>query len=147
METTYKSGRPIQILLVEDNIADASLVLKYLKGCSVPNQVTVVRDGEEALDFLKKRWLYADLKAAPRPDLILLDLKMPKISGLDVLRWIRLQPDLRVLRIIVFSSSNYPSDINSAHALRISAYLVKPGRLDEWVALVDALKTSWLGGS
>ena len=76
--------------------------------------------------------------------MLLLDLKMPKVTGLEVLRWLRSQPTLVHLPVIVFSSSSSPLDINAAHALRIQAYLVKPGRLDEWGRLIESLVEDWI---
>jgi len=106
----------------------------------------VVRDGREALAYLAGKDLYAKRADYPLPCLVLLDLKMPKMTGLDVLRWIRSQPALQGLRVIIYSSSRLPLDINAAHALRIDAYVVKPGTYDEWVAMVDNLNVYWLKG-
>jgi len=106
----------------------------------------VVRDGREALAYLAGKELYAKRADYPLPCLVLFDLKMPKMSGLDVLRWIRSQPAHLALRVIVFSSSKILVDVNTAHALRIDAYVVKPGPYDEWVAMVDNLNVYWLKG-
>jgi CheY-like chemotaxis protein len=138
---------PPPVLYVEDDENDVLLMRRAWTWVGVPNPLQVVRDGREALAYLAGEELYANRADYPLPCLVLLDLKMPRISGLDVLRWIRSQPAHLALRVIVFSSSKLPVDINAAHALRIAAYVVKPGPYDEWVAMVDALKTSWLGGS
>jgi CheY-like chemotaxis protein len=135
------------VLYVEDDPNDALFMRYAWRKASVPNLLEIVTDGEEAIRHLSGEGPYANRTRHPLPGLVLLDLKMPKATGLDVLRWIRSQPALLGLRVIIFSSSNYASDIIAAHALRIDAYLVKPGRLDEWIAMVDTLKTSWLGGS
>ena len=132
------------VLYVEDDPNDVLLMRHAWTKVSTPNPLQVVSDGEEALRYLSGEGRYANRIEHPIPVLVLLDLKMPKVSGLDVLRWIRSQPRLRVLPVIVFSSSNSPLDINAAHALRIQAYLVKPGRLDEWVGLVNSLVEDWL---
>jgi CheY-like chemotaxis protein len=105
----------------------------------------VVPDGQEAVSYLSGDGPYANRIDHPLPFLVLLDLKMPKMSGLDV-RWMRSQPAHLALRVIVFSSSKLPVDINAAHALRIDAYVVKPGPYDEWVAMVDNLNVYWLKG-
>ena len=134
-----------RILLAEDNANDVELTLTALRENKVLNEVVVVRDGAEALDYLYKREGYKHRSGA-NPVLVLLDLKMPKMTGLDVLRWIRSQPALQGLRVIIYSSSRLPLDINAAHALRIDAYVVKPGTYDEWVAMVDNLNVYWLKG-
>jgi CheY-like chemotaxis protein len=134
------------VLYVEDDPNDAFFMRLVRKKVGVQNPLEIVSDGEEAIRYLAGEGPYANRVRHPLPDLVLLDLKMPRVTGLDVLRWIRSQPALVHLPVIVFSSSNYPSDINSAHALRIDAYLVKPGRLDEWMELVNSLVKDWLPG-
>jgi len=132
------------VLYVEDDPNDAIFMRYVWKKIGVTALLQIVPDGEEAIRLLSGEGPYANRAGHPMPSLVFLDLKMPKVTGLDVLRWIRSQPTLVHLPVIVFSSSNSPSDINSAHALRIDAYLVKPGRLDEWVAMVETIADRWL---
>ena len=132
------------VLYVEDDDNDVLLMRQAWTWVGVQNPLQVVPDGQEAVNYLSGNGPYADRLKHPLPCLVLLDLKMPKMSGLDVLRWIRSQPALHGLRVVVFSSSKLPLDINAAHALRIDAYVVKPGSYDEWVAMVNNLKVYWL---
>jgi CheY-like chemotaxis protein len=134
------------VLYVEDDPNDVLLMRHAWTKVGIPNPLQVVSDGAEAVRYLSGEGRYANRVEYPIPVLVLLDLKMPRMTGLDVLRWIRSHPALRVLPVIVFSSSRQPKDINSAHTLRIDAYLVKPGRLDEWVATIDNLAKHWLRG-
>jgi CheY-like chemotaxis protein len=131
---------------VEDDDNDVLLMRRAWAKSEVQNPLRVVTDGREALAYLSGEEAYANRLDHPMPCLVLLDLKMPKMTGLDVLRWIRSRPVLQGLRVIVLSSSKQPPDINAAHALRIDAYLVKAGRFDEWLAMVDTLNVYWLKG-
>jgi CheY-like chemotaxis protein len=137
---------PPPVLYVEDDDNDVLLMRRAWAKADVQNPLQVVTDGQEALDYLSGNGQYATRGDHPMPCLVLLDLKMPKVTGLEVLRWIRSQPALVGLRVIVLSSSNYPADINAAHVLRIDSYLVKPGNFHEWVAMVDTLNVYWLKG-
>ena len=134
------------VLYVEDEHNDVLLMRRAWAKVGVANPLQAVIDGEEALRYLSGEGQYANRVDHPMPCLVLLDLKMPKMTGLDVLRWIRSQPALQGLRVIIYSSSRLPLDINAAHALRIDAYVVKPGTYDEWVAMVDNLNVYWLKG-
>ena len=138
---------PLPVLYVEDDDNDALLMRRAWTWVGVENPLQVVKDGEEAVRYLSGVEPYANRIDHPLPCLVLLDLKMPKITGLDVLTWIRSQSLLLGLRVIIFSASRQPVDINAAHALRIDAYIVKPGSYEEWVAMVDNLQAYWLKGS
>ena len=133
------------VLYVEDDPNDTRLMRYAWARVGVQNPLQIVPDGEEAVRYLSGRGRYADRTDHPMPTLMLMDLKLPKMSGFDVLKWLRSQAELQALRVIVLSSSRMPPDIGAAHALRINAYLVKPALFDEWVAMVDTLKESWLG--
>ena len=137
---------PQPVLYIEDDENDVLLMRRAWERVDVQNPLQVVSDGQEALDYLSGKPPYTNRYDHPMPCLVLLDLKMPKVSGLEVLRWIRSQPDLVGLRVVVFSSSKTPADINTAHALRIDAYLVKSSRFDELVSAVDTLNVYWLRG-
>ena len=135
---------PLPVLYVEDDDNDVLLMRRAWTWVGVENPLQVVSDGREALAYLAGEAPFANRVDHPLPCLVLLDLKMPRMSGLDVLRWIRSQPTTLATRVIVFSSSKLPVDINAAHALRIDAYVVKPATYDEWVAMVDNLNVYWL---
>ncbi len=135
------------VLYVEDDPNDMRLMRYAWARVGVQNPLQIVPDGEEAVRYLSGRGRYGNRTEHPMPMLMLMDLKLPKMSGFDVLKWLRSQPELQALRVIVLSSSRLPPDIGAAHALRINAYLVKPALFDEWVAMVDTLKESWLGSS
>ena len=137
---------PPPVLYVEDDDNDVLFMRRAWKKVDVQNPLKVVNDGAEAIAYLSGEGQYADRVEHPMPCLVLLDLKMPKVAGLDVLRWIRSQPEHQALRVIVFSSSKQPGDINAANRLRIDAYLVKPGPVNEWAAMVDNLNVYWLKG-
>jgi len=137
---------PPPVLYVEDDDNDVLLMRQAWVRVEVQNPLEVVSDGREAIACLSGEGRYANRVEHPMPCLVLLDLKMPKMTGLDVLRWIRSQPEHIALRVVVFSSSKQPKDINAAHSLRIDAYFVKPGTFNEWVAMVDNLNVYWLKG-
>ena len=134
------------VLYVEDEHNDVLLMRRAWAKVGVANPLQAVVDGEEALRYLSGEGQYANRVDHPMPCLVLLDLKLPKLLGLDVLKWIREQTALLGLRVIVLSSSKQPQDINAAHALGIDAYLVKPGTFDEWAAMVDKVNVYWLKG-
>jgi len=135
---------PPPVLYVEDDDNDILLMRRAWAWVGVENPLQVVTDGEKALRYLSGDGPYANRSDYPMPCLVLLDLKMPKITGLDVLRWIRSQPAPQNLRVIIYSASKLPLDINEAHTLGIEAYFVKPESYDEWVAMVDNLNVHWL---
>jgi CheY-like chemotaxis protein len=135
------------VLYVEDDPNDMRLMRYAWARVGVPNPLQIVRDGEEAVRYLSGKGRFADRMVCPMPCLMLMGLKLPKMSGFDVLKWLRTQPELETVQVIVLSSSRQPPDIGAARALRIDAYLVKPVLFDEWVAMVDTLKESWLNRS
>jgi two-component system, chemotaxis family, response regulator Rcp1 len=132
--------RPIQILLVEDNAADAHLTLTALRDARVSNEVHVVADGEEALAFLKHEGPHVD---APRPDLVFLDLSLPKVDGYQVLEAMKADPVLRRIPVVAISGSRREVDIARAYDAQISAYLIKPTGVDEYFAAIRSLKELW----
>jgi CheY-like chemotaxis protein len=134
------SHSPVEILLVDDNPGDIELTKVALCDAKIMNEVHVARDGEEALAFLRGQGEFAD---APRPDLVLLDLKMPKVDGFQVLAEMRAEPGLRSIPVIVMSSSNAEKDLVRAYDAQISAYLVKPSNFDEYFSAIRAVKELW----
>lgn len=132
------------ILLAEDDPNDVLLLERaFVKvGLTCPRQV--VRDGEEVIAYLSGRVPYEDRGRYPLPGLLLLDLKMPRKTGFEVLRWLRSQPGLRRLRAVVLTSSNQISDINQAYDLGANSYVVKPGRFEQLLEVVKSLEAHWL---
>jgi two-component system, chemotaxis family, response regulator Rcp1 len=132
---------PIDILLVEDNIGDARLLGEVLLATNKNVRLHVVTDGIEAMMFLRYQGRYVD---APRPNLILLDLNLPKMNGSEVLAWIKRNPHLRTIPVIVLTTSQVEADIESSYQLMASCYLAKPGELNEFEQLVKSLNDFWL---
>ena len=128
------------ILLAEDDVNDALLVERALSRADIHNPIMVVRDGQEALDYLEGIGPFADRKNFPLPSLALLDIKMPRKNGLEVLEWIRRNHGgLKLLPVIIMSSSSIQADIDRAYQLGVNAYLIKPTAFNE---LVETLKTT-----
>jgi len=138
------SVRDDVILLAEDDPNDVLLIQRAFQRNHVANPVQVVRDGEEALAYLSGQAPFADRERHPLPVLMLMDLKMPRKSGLEVLAWVRQQPGLKRLPIIVLTSSNQSPDINRAYELGANSYLVKPAGFDSLLDLVKNLDMYWL---
>lgn len=130
------------ILLAEDNPNDAELTLAAFEENRLLNEVVVTRDGEQTLDFLYRRNRYAD-RAGGAPALILLDLKMPKIDGLEVLRTIKGDPRLKSIPVVVLTSSRQEQDLVQSYDLGVNAYVVKPVDFREFVEAVKALGGFW----
>ena len=133
--------QPIEILLVEDNLGDIRLTREILGDCDVSHHLTVARDGEEALACLRREGRYA---GSPRPDLILLDLNLPRKDGRELLAEVKTDLDLRRIPVIVLTTSSAERDIIESYELQANCYLTKPVQLDEFVLLVDSIKSFWL---
>lgn len=131
----------IEILMVEDNPGDVRLTREALKEYKIRNQLHVVEDGMEALLFLNKEGEYRD---APTPDLVFLDLNLPKKDGREVLEEIKADPQLRRLPVIVLTSSSAEEDILRSYDLHANAYVTKPVRLQEFIDAVRAIEDFWL---
>jgi two-component system, chemotaxis family, response regulator Rcp1 len=132
---------PIEVLLVEDSDGDARLLREVLLVANKNARLHVVTDGTEALSFLKYQGKYLD---APRPDVMLLDLHMPKMNGLEVLARIKADPWLKTIPIIVLTTSQNETDISQSYSLMASCYLNKPTELEELQSLVKSLNDFWL---
>jgi len=135
-----KTMRPIEILLVEDNPGDVRLTMEALKESKVKNQLHVVRDGEEAMDFLHRRGTYAQ---APRPDVILLDLNLPKKDGREVLKEIKDDPELRRIPVAVVTICEAEEDILKSYNLHANCYIKKPIGIDQFVKVVRSIEDFW----
>jgi len=132
------------ILLAEDDPNDVLLIQRAFQRTHLANPVQVVHDGEEALAYLSGQGAFADRERHPLPVLLLMDLKMPRKTGLEVLAWLRQQPGLKRLPVIVLTSSNQSPDINRAYELGANSYLVKPAGFDSLLELVKNLDVYWL---
>jgi len=132
------------ILLAEDDEDHILLVRRAFKKARLLNPLHVVRDGEEAIAYFKGTGRYAKRVEFPLPALLLLDLKMPKKNGFEVLEWIRQEPRLRNLRVIVLTSSEDMRDVNLAYQLGANSFLVKPADFEQFVTVIQALQGYWL---
>ncbi len=133
--------RTVEILLVDDNIGDVVLTKEALKGADFSSHVNVARDGFEALEFLRRTGKFS---SAPRPDLILLDINMPRKNGCEVLEEIRGDEDLRIIPVVILTSSEAEDDIRRSYELGANCFVTKPADLDEMVKAVQAINFFWL---
>ena len=133
-------GEPIEVLLVEDSPDDADLTIDALRNGRVRNRITHVEDGVQAMTYLRRLGPYAD---APRPDLILLDLNLPRKSGREVLAEIKQDPDLRRIPVVIMTSSDDEKDILAAYNLYVNCYVTKPVDLDQFVGVVKSIEHFW----
>ena len=132
------------ILLVEDNPDDVTLTLRALKKNNLLNEVVVAKDGVEALDFLFSEGEYKNNPSTHLPELILLDLKLPKVDGLEVLKRIRADEKTRLLPVVILTSSNEQSDIISGYELGVNSYIRKPVDFEQFIEAVRQLGLYWL---
>jgi len=134
----------VEVLLVEDNPAAAELAMRALKKNNFANNVIVVSDGEEALDFIFARGAFSDRKVENGPKLVILDLKLPKVDGLEVLRVMKNDPITRIIPVVVLTSSKEESDVIESYKLGVNSYIVKPVDFDKFVEAVRTLGFYWL---
>ena len=132
------------ILLVEDREEDIIIIQRAFERTKIPAAIQPVRDGEEAIAYLQGMGPYSNRTDYPLPWLVLLDLKMPGMTGFDVLRWIRSQPGLRRLVVVVLTSSDQIRDVNEAYALGANSFMVKPLDFDNTSALAQVIHQYWL---
>jgi chemotaxis family two-component system response regulator Rcp1 len=133
-------GEPIEILLVEDNPGDADLTLDALREGRVRNRVTVIEDGVEAMAYLRRQGRH---DSARRPDLILLDLNLPRMNGREVLAEIKQDPSLRRIPVVIMTSSDDEKDILAAYNLYVNCYVTKPVDLDQFIKVVKTIEHFW----
>jgi len=131
-----------RILLVEDSIRDAELILDALEGNKLANEIVHVRDGAEALDYLYRRGPFAN-RSDDHPALLLLDLKLPKVDGLEVLRQIKGDPALRMIPVVMMTSSRKEQDLLRSYELGVNAYVVKPLKFQDFVDAVKQVSAFW----
>ena len=138
-------GEPWIILLVEDNPDHAELVKRGFQKHRMLNKIYHVSDGEAALDYLFRRGMYADPGTSPRPHVILLDLRLPKVDGLQVLGEIKTDEDLRLIPVVVLTTSEAEKDLARAYSHHANSYLVKPVDFGKFVQLMNDMGFYWLG--
>ncbi|TES91802.1 MAG: response regulator [Anaerolineales bacterium] len=132
------------LLLVEDDPNDILLFEKAIEKSLLPIELIVLRDGEKAISYLSGSGKFEDRKRYPLPNLILVDLKLPRKSGFDVIQWVKNHPELKIIPVIVLSSSNQAQDVNLAYGLGTNSYLVKPIGFNELSELIEAFGRYWL---
>jgi len=135
------SIRPIQILLVEDSPSDAKLTLAALKMAKVVNQVSHVEDGVEAMEFLRRQGKFTQ---AERPDLILLDLNLPRKDGREVLEELKADPDFQMIPVVILTTSQAEQDIIRSYKLHANCYITKPVNFERFLEVVQSIENFWL---
>ncbi len=132
---------PVQILLVEDNPADVELVCEAFEEAEIPNQIQTVPDGEQAMSYLKAERPYAD---RVMPDVILLDLNLPRMDGREVLRVVKSDPDLHLIPVVVLSTSSAEDDVSLAYRSHANAYIKKPVDFNDFIEVIRSFESFWL---
>lgn len=141
MSVLLKSARPIEILLVEDNAEEAEMTMNALRDGRVRNRIHWVDDGEEALSFLRRQGRHG---GAARPDLVLLDLRLPRMSGHEVLAEIKRHPDWKRIPVVIMTSSDDEKDIFAAYDGHANCYVTKPVDMDKFLEAVRSIEDFWL---
>lgn len=141
---TNKAAEHLNILLVEDNPAHAELIIRNLEHQRIPNTIYHISDGEAALDYLFRRGAYADPQQSPRPHVILLDLRLPKIDGLTILKEIKSAQNLKIIPTVILTTSSAEQDIAGAYEQHANSYLVKPTDFEQFSQLLKDVSTYWL---
>ena len=141
MSQLHSQAKPVDILLVDDDEGDVLLTQKALKKGKISNSLSVARDGVEALQFLRNE---GEFKDAPRPDMILLDLNMPRMDGRETLAEIKKDPELKTIPVIVLTTSDADQDIVKSYDLQASCYVTKPVDLAQFTRVVQTLQEFWL---
>jgi CheY-like chemotaxis protein len=137
-------GEPIVILLAEDDPAHAEIVRRNLDSSHLANRLVHVSDGQAALDYLRQQGEYSDPELSPRPGIVLLDLRMPKVDGLEVLATIKADPGLSAIPVVILTTSSAEADMVQAYGSHANSYLVKPVDFQQFSALMETLGYYWL---
>ena len=137
-------GEPITILLVEDDPAHAEIVRRNFEDFGMANRLMHVSDGQDALDYLYRRAAFAAPQSSPRPGLVLLDLRLPRVEGLEVLKIIKTDPELSSIPVVILTTSSAESDMIKAYGSHANSYLVKPVDLPQFVDMMKMLGYYWL---
>jgi CheY-like chemotaxis protein len=138
------NAQPVEILLVEDNTSDEELTTEALRSYYLANNIEIVRDGAEALDYIFHTGAFADRAAGDRPKVVLLDLKLPKVDGLEVLRRMKSDPRTRSIPVVMLTSSREECDIVESYRLGVNSYIVKPVDFAQFTEVVRQLGLYWL---
>ena len=141
MSYSFSSINPVEILLIEDNPGDVRLTVEIFKEAKIHNKMNVMTDGIEAMAFLRQEGEYTNV---PRPDLILLDLNLPKKDGREVLAEIKVDPALRRIPVVVLTTSKAEEDILKTYDLHVNAYITKPVDLEQFIGIVKSIENFWL---
>jgi CheY-like chemotaxis protein len=138
-------GEPVLVMLIEDNIDHAELVVRTLEDHRIANKVRHFLDGQSALDYLFRRGEFSEVAEAQRPHVILLDLRLPRVDGIDVLRAIKEDQELKIIPVVVLTTSEAEKDVARAYYNHANSYLVKPVGFEDFKQLMDDLGFYWLG--
>ena len=141
MKTPYSRGRPIEILLVEDSPSDAELTVEALRDAKVVNHLSIVEDGVQAMEYVRRQGQFS---RAPRPDLILLDLNLPRKDGREVLSELKADPELKMIPVVVLTTSNADQDVVQAYTLCANCYITKPVDFKQFLVVVRSIEDFWL---
>lgn len=138
------NGEPVLVLLIEDNVDHAELVMRTLADHRIANRIQHILDGQTALDYLFRRGDYTDPQSSPRPHLVLLDLRLPRVDGLDVLKAIKESEELRQVPVVVLTTSEAERDVARAYHYHANSYLMKPVGYEDFARLMDDLGFYWM---
>jgi CheY-like chemotaxis protein len=139
------NGEPLTILFVEDNPDHAELVMRSFEDHRVANRILHLSDGEAAVDYLFRRGEYGDPEKSPRPHVILLDLRLPKVDGIEILKIIRESEEYHTIPVVILTTSHAEMDVSRAYQYHANSYLVKPLDFEKFTKLMDDLGFYWLG--
>ncbi|HMC99701.1 MAG TPA: response regulator [Ferruginibacter sp.] len=139
------TGEPVLVMLIEDNIDHAELVVRTLEDHLISNKVRHFLDGQSALDYLFRRGEFSEARETQRPHVILLDLRLPRVDGIDVLKAIKEDADLKSIPVVVLTTSEAEKDVAKAYYNHANSYLVKPVGFEDFKKLMDDLGFYWLG--
>ncbi len=137
-------NRPVVILLAEDNPADQEITRRVLGDAETRNDLYIVKDGVEAMDYLLRNNQFSDKKSSPRPDLILLDINMPRMDGKSVLEKVKSNPNLKTIPVVMLTTSEHQRDVLDSYARGVNAYITKPVDIGQFVDVVAKLEGFWL---
>ena len=138
------TGEPLLILYIEDDPAHAEIGIRNLNEHRIGNKIIHLSDGQQALDYLFRQGIYSNPEDSPRPNLILLDLRLPKVDGMEVLEKVRGNDNLRCIPIVILTTSETESDITKAYDLNVSSYLVKPLDFDNFSKMMESFGFYWM---
>lgn len=138
-------AEPILVMLVEDNADHAELVIRTMESHHIPTRILHISDGESALDYLLRRNDYSDPESSPRPYMILLDLRLPRVDGIEVLRMVKEEAELRAIPVVILTTSEAEKDLTHAYQNYVNSYLVKPVGFEDFSNLMKDIGAYWLG--